>query len=104
MRRRLAVSRTELSAWPLGSPTTRLAGFPERRCILWQSHGSRLGGGCTPAAIGRLSRASFQARNRAQVGVDGRQIVIRHVLKRGPRHDLEEIAVDRGGKTGSAGR
>src|ERR1700719_709363 len=35
------------------------------------------------------------ARNRAQVGVDRQQIALGHVSKRGPRHHLEKISVER---------
>src|ERR1051326_5123788 len=43
----------------------------------------------------RLARDySVDARDRAQIGVDGQKIVVRHALIIGPRHDLKEIAID----------
>src|SRR5271170_1772087 len=37
---------------------------------------------------------AFYAGNRAQIFVDGDEVVVAHVLKDGPRHYLEEVAVE----------
>src|SRR5579864_5286153 len=36
---------------------------------------------------------TFDARNSAQIFVDRPDVVVRHVLKTGPRHDLQKVAV-----------
>ena len=50
------------------------------------------------------SGRALDARNRAQVFVDGPKLMLGHALEDGPRHDLEEITVTvHGGKTCSIG-
>jgi len=47
------------------------------------------------AAVGRLAWIdSLDAWNRAQVFIDGTNVVVCQVLVTGPRHDLEKISVD----------
>ena len=38
---------------------------------------------------------TLDARDGAQIRVNGQEVVVRHALKIGPRHDLEKIAVER---------
>jgi len=46
------------------------------------------------AAVWRFAWTAFKARNRAQVGVDGLELTVSHVLKVWPRHDLKQITIE----------
>ena len=41
-------------------------------------------------------RRPGDARNGAQIRVDGQEVVVRHALKNWPGHDLQKIAIDSG--------
>jgi hypothetical protein len=49
------------------------------------------------------SGRSFNARNRAEIFIDGAQVTVRHVVVDGPRHYLETRAIERGRQAISIG-
>src|SRR5260370_25109894 len=46
------------------------------------------------AQLGMASDYSVDARDGAQIRVNGQQVVVRHALIIGPRHDLEKIPIN----------
>lgn len=58
---------------------------------------NRRGLGRRYATIRRFPRPAFHARNRTEIDIYGQEIVIGHVLERGPRNDLQQIAVNGAG-------
>src|SRR5262249_10747039 len=77
----------------------------------WGTHRALAAQSVTVVVQDARSGRTFNARNRAQVFLNRAEIVIRHALERGPRHDLQQIAVEGEGdaagihgRTGAAAR
>jgi len=64
---------------------------------------ARLSREASVAAVRRHGRAACEARNGAQVLVNGLEVMIGHVWKGRPRHNLEKVAVEPGLQTRAPG-